>query len=342
MHDAKSVTGRLENAKNEWLRWWESQSYWQKLLPLAAVALYWFVISVIGGKMQDPVMVGFVTLLLFYGGPVTRKIRIFIFPLILTGVVYDSQRYYADALRGTIHVVEPYEIDKAWFGIDTAQGRLTPNEYLQQFIHPAMDLITGFAYLVYMLQYVIVAGFFFFWASKRGTPKHSPEFIARYSTRLMWGFFFVNLIGYITYYIYPAAPPWYVTNYGFAPPLPDTPPDPAGTIRFDQILGTSFFTGMYEKSANVFGAIPSLHAAYPLLGAYYAFKLGALRGFTVVFWLLICFAAVYLNHHYVIDVLLGSLYALVVPVTMDLLLARQESQFEGYGLQTQSADAEES
>jgi membrane-associated phospholipid phosphatase len=61
-------------------------------------------------------------------------------------------------------------------------------------------------------------------------------------------------------------------------------------------------------------AFPSLHVAYPLVAAMVAFRVPELRWArlpTAGFFLLICFSAVYLQHHYVVDVVLGILYAVV-------------------------------
>ena len=87
--------------------------------------------------------------------------------------------------------------------------------------------------------------------------------------------------------------------------------NPARTLRFDALFGTSFFIGMYGAGANPFGAIPSLHISYPVLSVVFAMRLKRFRGFTVVFACMVGFAAVYLNHHYLIDVLLGIVYGLV-------------------------------
>lgn len=127
-----------------------------------------------------------------------------------------------------------------------------------------------------------------------------------------WAFFWLNLIGYSTYYWYAAAPPWYVELYGLGPAKMDVAAHSAGCARFDQILGTHFFSEMYGRAADVFGAIPSLHVAYPLLAVYFAFQYGSLRLFCVGFYLLMCFSAVYLNHHYMLDIIWGSTYALCV------------------------------
>ena len=48
-----------------------------------------------------------------------------------------------------------------------------------------------------------------------------------------------------------------------------------------------------------------------MLSVVFAVRLKRLRKFTVVFVGLVGFAAVYLNHHYLIDVLLGVVYGLV-------------------------------
>ena len=64
------------------------------------------------------------------------------------------------------------------------------------------------------------------------------------------------MIGFVGYYIHPAAPPWYVMNYGFEPIL-NTPGDVAGLGRFDAMTGLTIFQGLYGRNANVFAAVPS-------------------------------------------------------------------------------------
>jgi len=97
------------------------------------------------------------------------------------------------------------------------------------------------------------------------------------------------------------------------------------------LFGTRFFTAMYAAGSNPFGAIPSLHISYPVLSVVFAMRLKRLRTFTVVFASLVAFAAVYLNHHYLIDVLLGVVYGLVaVAITIavtDRLAAADRRKF---------------
>jgi membrane-associated phospholipid phosphatase len=192
------------------------------------------------------------------------------------------------------------------------QTVLTPNEWWQLHTHPFLDLITGFAYLVFFTVFILVSAYFVFYLGPRGTSRIPKEILAAKAARMPWAFFWLNMIGYTTYYWYAAAPPWYVAAYGLGPAQLSVQASSAGCLRFDQLLGTHFFSEMYGRAADVFGAIPSLHVAYPLLAAYFAFQFGVLRVFSFLFYLLMCFSAVYLNHHYVLDILWGSTYALLI------------------------------
>ena len=88
--------------------------------------------------------------------------------------------------------------------------------------------------------------------------------------------------------------------------------------RVDQLLGIGWFSGFYGRSSDVFGAVPSLHVAYPLTIVLEGWRRHRVWGRTisVVFYLWMCFSAVYLDHHWVLDALLGSAFALAVAAAM--------------------------
>lgn len=306
-----------------YIRWWNSLTLLQKWGPAAFVAAYWLTLRALHGFRTDHTLVGLTILLLYYSGGTFKIIFRFFLPVLATGIIYDSQRFYSDYIRGPIHVDEPYRFDKFFFGINTAQGRLTPNEWWQLHTHPVLDLLTGFFYLLFVAIFIAFAAWFVFWISRKGTAKISADQLKQRAPGIMWSFFWLNLIGYTTYYWYAAAPPWYVTLYGLGPADMSAQANAAGCLRFDELLGTHFFTGMYGRSADVFGAIPSLHVAYPFLAVYYAFKFGALRTFALVFYFAMCFSAVYLNHHYVLDIIWGSVYAVLTGVIVDRVICRR-------------------
>lgn len=315
----KKIIIKLNQWVQGWPAWWNGLSKQQKYLPAVLIVFYWLILLLLKGFQPDHLKIGLIVLVLSYGGKPARTLLKFLLPLILTAIIYDSQRFYSDYIRGAVHVVEPYYFDLKYFGIKTLNKVLTPNEWLQLHLHPALDFATGLAYLLFIPVFVTIAAYWRFWSSRAGTIKRSAQEMANMTPRVMWAFFWVNIIGYSMYYWYPAAPPWYVSLYGLVPADLNTPANQAGCIRFDQLLGTHFFTQFYGKSADVFGAIPSLHVAYPLQTVYYAFRFGSMRLFSVCFFLLMCFSAVYLNHHYVLDLIWGSAYALIVCAVVDLV-----------------------
>ena len=296
----------------QWPSWWFSLTWAQKLFPALAISLYWSTLWSLQGLRGDHYILGTLLLVLSYSGPILKPVLRFGFPFILTAIVYDSMRFYADYLRGFVHVSEPYLFDKYFFGISTAQGILTPNEWWQLHTHPVLDLIAGFAYLVFFAVFIFVSVYFSFFIAKKGTKKVPAAKLSQTATLMPWSFFWLNVLGYTTYYWYAAAPPWYITLYGLGPADMSAPANSAGCARFDQLLGTHFFSEMYGRAADVFGAIPSLHVAYPFLAVYFAFRYGTARAFCVGFYLLMCFSAVYLNHHFILDILWGSAYALII------------------------------
>jgi hypothetical protein len=339
--DATARRSLINQESLLWKNWWNSLSFFEKILPLLLNGVYLGAIYVlshlnlvsaslsVGGETgirPDHITLGLFVMILWYLGPRVRSFFRFILPLILVAVIYDSMRYYADFLRGPIHVSEPYHFDKTFFGINTAAGRLTPNEWWQIHTHWTLDFIAGFFYLFFITIFVITCMILCFWLPEVGTHKRSPEWIRAQAFRPMWAFFWVNMIGYSTYYWYAAAPPWYVAAHGLGPADMTVAASAAGALRFDALLGTHFFTGMYGKAADVFGAIPSLHVSYPLIAVYYAQRYGALRTFTAFFYFIMCFSAVYLNHHYLLDILWGSSYAIIVCFGLDFIANRKKER----------------
>jgi hypothetical protein len=235
----------------------------------------------------------------------TRVFATLVLPLLLYGIAYDLGHLTSPLVRYlTVHVSEPYNFDIRYFGILTPTGVVTPSEYFATHNWPIVDFFTGVAYIIY-LWWQIAFGIYLAATSK------TPERI-QLAKRFGWTFLALNLAAFATYYIYPAAPPWYAADHGFGPIDWTVKASPAGAARWDQLTGLNYFASFYSRSADIFGAIPSLHVAGPLAVAIYGTYLRRpwLNVANFGFWLLVAFAAVYLQHHYVLDVLLGALYAL--------------------------------
>ena len=91
---------------------------------------------------------------------------------------------------------------------------------------------------------------------------------------------------------------------------------------------------MYAKNANVFAAIPSMHAAFPVLTFYFGLK-KKLKWASVLFFIVligIWFSAVYSRHHYIIDLILGFLCALAAIFIYEMMMKnfKIKSWFENY------------
>ncbi len=238
-------------------------------------------------------------LILYFSHSQLRLFFLLGIPFILQGVTYDFLRYVPFDWLRPIRVLEPYSIDKMLFGVSYHGAIFLFNEYLLHFRNSFFDLICGFAYVVHVP--LAVTWLVLFW------KKGSLDLAQRYST----AFLLMNLFAFATHMFYPAAAPWYVAKYGFLQPLGPVMGDPAGLVHLDQILGFSFSKNMYSIGPVTFGAIPSMHAGFPTLAFLFSLKMK--RRFSLLIGSYMClmwFSALYLQHHYLIDVYLGILYAL--------------------------------
>jgi hypothetical protein len=308
--------------KADWGRWWRGLPGIRRIAPLAGVMAFWLAHALLGGFRGDHALLGLAVLAFAYGGPRFAPWFRLLLPLALMGAVYDGQSYVRPMLHGqlTVHVTEPADFDRRVFGIKTAAGVLTPPEWWQQHLHPALDVLCSFIYLSFVPVFAALA-LGWRWQGGRRTDAAGARQVHE-TESMTWAFFWLGLISCVTYYLYPAAPPWYLAEYGTGPAVLDAVPSAAGAARVDALLGVTLFADIYGRSPNVFGAIPSLHVAIPMLGAAFAWQVGKLRLLTTVYALLMAFAAVYLNHHHVLDLLWGAAYALLAMVLVRLFRRR--------------------
>jgi membrane-associated phospholipid phosphatase len=115
-------------------------------------------------------------------------------------------------------------------------------------------------------------------------------------------------LGLVTYILFPAAPPWLAAHEGFVPHLSRIVPATLHHLPFGK--GPAIFEGG-TAYANDVAAVPSLHAAYAMLVALFFWPVASRlwRVVTVGYALGMGLALVYLGEHYVVDILLGYVYA---------------------------------
>lgn len=260
-------------------------------ISLAYLLLSWILI----GFKTDQIALILIFNFFFFLSTQTRKFIIGFSVFIIFWILYDYLKAFPNYLYKDVSIEELYQLEKSWFGIANDGKRITPNEYWLVNRVAFLDVMSGLFYLLWVPVPMAFSVFLFIKGRKR-------QFLYFLMTFLL-----VNLLGFLGYYLYPAAPPWYMQYYGTAF-VQDTLSNPAQLIHFDQFFGVPVFQTIYSKGSNVFAAMPSLHSAYPLIVLYYGIKngLGTLANvFFVVVVVGIWFAAVYTSHHYILDVLAG-------------------------------------
>jgi membrane-associated phospholipid phosphatase len=231
-------------------------------------------------------------------------------PFWLVGTAFDAQPLWL-WLRGPIHVADLYAWEVHLFPAFVNGARGTWAELFTAHPLAVLDVAAGLAYATYLAEVFGVALALYFKARAQFQP-------------LAWAFLIANVIGLVTYVVFPAAPPWYVMEHGLGPADVTVLPSAAGAARFDALFGISYFASFYSRNPNVFGAMPSLHAAYPLLVFLHTWALGrAWRVATGAYAALVAFSAVYLAHHYVLDVLVGGLVAVTASAVASFALRRR-------------------
>ena len=252
------------------------------------------------GLRPEHILLCLLFLVLFFIGSNTRKLAVALIPFILFGISYDYMRIYPNYQVNSIDIEGLYNLEKSLFGINEGGNIITPCEYFSIHHCTTADIFAGIFYLCWV-PVPIAFGLWLYFKDKYLYLKYAMVFL------------FVNLIGFAGYYIHPAAPPWYAINYGFTPII-NTPGNVGGLGRFDQLIGIPIFHSIYGRNANVFAAVPSLHAAYMLVALIYATikrcNIVIITLFSIIMVGIWC-TAVYASHHYIIDVTLGIICAIL-------------------------------
>ena len=132
----------------------------------------------------------------------------------------------------------------------------------------------------------------------------------------------ITFAGFITYFVYPALPPWLASVRG------DMPSSVRIVREVWMHLGLDNVAAVFgEKSNYAFpvGALPSLHAAWPFaVMLFFWSRAGRWRVFLVAYALAMAFTLVYTADHFVFDILLGWFYATVAFVVVSKIWQARE------------------
>ncbi|MFT4062893.1 MAG: phosphatase PAP2 family protein [Edaphocola sp.] len=285
-----------------------------RILLAGVICIAYVLLSyILIGFRPEQIFISGLFFLLYTASKKTRNYLLAMLPFIVFWVIFDYMKALPNYKFNRVHIGDLYQLDKHLFGIYHNGNRLTLNEFWSLHRSTLLDVLTGIFYLCWMPVPIAFASYLFF-RDRRGALEFCLTFLL------------TNFVGFIGYYGYPAAPPWYVLYHGLAF-NPATPGNVAGLAGFDNFLGLHVFHGLYAKSSNVFAAMPSLHAAYALVSVYYAFKKNVPTAWKVAL-VAVCagtwFAAIYTYHHYVTDVLAGICCAICGVLLFQNVLLRQK------------------
>jgi hypothetical protein len=265
----------------------------QAAIVICIVALYLLVSFLLIGFNSDQLLLSFIFCAAYFSTAISRKFIIGFAIFIVYWIIFDYMKAFPNYAYHDVNILKLHNTELAFFGIHHNKQLITPNEFWLLHSNTFLDIMSGVFYLCWIPVPLAFAAWLFF---------KDKEIFLQFALT----FVLVNFIGFVIYYVYPAAPPWYFQKYGAAF-VAHTPGNSAGLQRFDDYFNAGIFKGIYAKSSNVFAAMPSLHSSYPVIVLYYGIreKLGWINIVFATVMAGIWFSAVYTSHHYLLDVLAG-------------------------------------
>jgi hypothetical protein len=227
--------------------------------------------------------------------------------LVLAGVfAYMLAGRYAQGLNMPIHYTPQIDADRL------IGGGAVPSEWLQSHLyHGKTGPLEVFAVAMYISHFFapLLLGFYI-WFRRIG-----PAF-----KELMFAILATSVMADIIFVLFPTAPPWLAAEHG-------------GLVHVHHLLKQSLLDLHVNGLASVIGdshrynivaALPSMHAAFPVIALVIALRYGLPRWIVVLQTgqlLGVFFAIVYLGDHYVIDAIAGGAFAVVAAAVVHRLLS---------------------
>ncbi|MFI5491125.1 phosphatase PAP2 family protein [Actinoplanes sp. NPDC051859] len=219
-------------------------------------------------------------------------------PICVLLQIYNVSRSYADDLFAP-HVTELIRADEVMFG--WATGGEVPTVWLQQHLYdPGVvqwwEVVVSLVYVSHFLAVPTIG--VILWLRQR---EQWGRFMRRWFT--------LSVAGLITYFLYPAAPPWWASVYGQL----DEHVARISTNGWDVIglhSAGNTLNALQVSASNPVAAMPSLHTAYALMAVVFFLPVVARKWWPLLlaYPLAMTFTLVYSGEHYIIDVLVGWAY----------------------------------
>jgi hypothetical protein len=225
-------------------------------------------------------------------------------PFVILLISYESLRGFAPMITGRVHFTEMINFDK-WLG----SGQL-PTVVLQNiWYNGTLEWFDYYFYFVYMLHFL--SPFLLAIAIWKYRPSQYWQYVGALLA--------LSYAGFITYVIFPAAPPWMASEMHLIPHI---------TKLSTEIWwgwGVHNIPTLYSHmNPNPVAAVPSLHCAYPTLALFFVHKLFGRKASLpfLIYPASVWIGVIYLGEHYVFDVILGVLYAAATFYASEYVIAK--------------------
>lgn len=232
--------------------------------------------------------------ILLFGAVIVGRTKTFLrdwVPFIALLLGYEMLRGFADTAGFQVNVANMVNAERNLFGfiptVELQNRFFDPNN-----VHWYDTAAVVIDFLHFPLPLLVA---FYLWLKDKN---HYWKFII--------ALLLLSFSGFITYLLFPAAPPWYASQK-------------AGLINVYKVVdfvvkdvgwGWDFSRIYNNLNPNQVAAMPSLHSAYPWLAFLSLFNFNRRVGLMfAIYPVLVWLSVVYLGEHYVIDVLAGIIYA---------------------------------
>jgi hypothetical protein len=223
-------------------------------------------------------------------------------PIVVLLIAYDFSRGYADNLSAP-HVTEMINADRWLFGE-------LPTLWLQEHFYDAdqvhwWDLLASWIYFSHFLASFTVA--VVLWIRRR-------QLWAAFMRR--W--FALTAAGLATYFLYPAAPPWWASKFGYIPEHVERMSGRGWEAMGLATAGKLLNVG--QALSNPVAAMPSLHSGFALCVVAFFFTRVRKRWLPLLIAYPVAMSVVlaYTGEHYMIDAFVGWTYVGVVYLLVNL------------------------
>jgi membrane-associated phospholipid phosphatase len=254
-----------------------------QMIMIAAMSLFIFG----SGKLPGWDMAGLILFTLFLWAMRGRIPLLDFAPFLLMLYTYEEIRSVIRAVGSNgVHVTDLIAWER------TLCAGIIPASAIQQAwssvsFSGLLDFIANAFYMTHFFSVILMG--VVLWVRRR---EHYGVFIV--------GLLLLSYTGFLTYVVFPAAPPWWAFQNGY---LPDQPVNLMHSLLSPEYI---------FATANPLGAMPSLHTAWPIYLLLYALSLWGRKALPLAILPIgVAVASIYLGHHYLVDILAGIGYAVI-------------------------------